>query len=284
VYGQEPADNPGASADREEQKQSVLEVQPGTEALKDKDFYTESGYIHPFRRMARFVAVDQKKIWLSPFTTKKEDIKWWVIFGGATAGLIAADKHIQQAAPNNSTLVRVGTDASYLGTAYALIPISAGFYFTGTAVGNDKFRETGLISFETMVDVTLVQLVIKSITDRERPTEGSGQGHFFSSPNPRYSSSFPSGHAITTFALASVFSHEYPHKWWVQVITYGYAGGVMAARLAANKHFPGDVAAGGAMGWFIGDYVYGKRHNPDVDEKAGFARKVLAHVHIGGPY
>jgi membrane-associated phospholipid phosphatase len=285
VFAQDrPADADRAvqSAPAAEKKQSVLDVQPGAEALKDKDFYVESGYLHPFRRMTRFVLVDQKKIWTSPFHTSKEDLKWWVILGGATAGLVAADKHIQQAAPNNSTLVRVGTDASYLGTPYTLIPISAGFYLAGTAVGNDRFRETGLLSFETLVDVTVVQLVIKTITDRQRPLEGSGQGHFFSGSSPRYSSSFPSGHAIETFALASVFAHEYPHKWWVQAIVYGYAGGVMAARLAANKHFPGDVAAGGAMGWFIGDYVYGKRHNPDLDEKRTVTQKILAHVRIGG--
>jgi membrane-associated phospholipid phosphatase len=276
------------SADRtgqpvaQQQKQSVLKVKPGTEALKDKDLYVDSGYFHPFRRMTRFVLVDQKKIWTSPFHTSKEDIKWWVIFGGVTAGLIAADKNIQQAAPNNSTLVHIGTDASYLGTPYTLIPISAGFYFIGTAAGSDHFRETGLLSFETLIDVTVVQLVIKSVTNRERPLQGSGEGHFFSGASPRYSSSFPSGHAIDTFALASIFAHEYPHKWWVQAIVYGYAGGVMAARLAANKHFPGDVAAGGAMGWFIGDYVYGKRHNPDLDAKRSLTQKILAHVRIGG--
>jgi membrane-associated phospholipid phosphatase len=265
-----------------EKDQSVLQVKPGTEALKEKDFYKESGYLHPFRRMPRFVLIDQKRIWTSPFHTSKKDATWWAIFGGAAAGLIAADQHIQSAAPNNSTLMRIGTDASYLGTPYTLIPISAAFYLGGTAAGNDRFRETGLLAFETMINVTIVQVALKSVFDRERPLEGSGEGHFWRSTSPRYSSSFPSGHAIETFALASVFAHEYPHKWWVQAIVYGYAGGVMAARLAANKHFPSDVVAGGAMGWFIGDYVYGKRHNPELDKKRGIAEEILAHIRVGG--
>jgi hypothetical protein len=29
---------------------------------------------------------------------------------------------------------------------------------------------------------------------------------------------------------------------------------------------PSDVVAGGAMGWFAGDYVYAKRHNPELDQ------------------
>jgi hypothetical protein len=35
------------------------------------------------------------------------------------------------------------------------------------------------------------------------------------------------------------------------------------------------------MGWFVGDYVYGKRHNPELDGKAGVAQRVLEHVNFG---
>jgi len=122
---------------------------------------------------------------------------------------------------------------------------------------------------------------VKAVTDRARPTEGDGNGGFWSSPKSRWNSSFPSGHATSTFAMASVFAHEYHDKLWVKILVYGYGGGVIAARLAANKHFPGDVVAGGAMGWFIGDYVYGKRHNGDLDSKRTVAQRVLDHVHFG---
>jgi membrane-associated phospholipid phosphatase len=65
---------------------------------------------------------------------------------------------------------------------------------------------------------------------------------------------------------------------WVKVLCYGYGAGVAAARLAARQHLPSDVVAGGVMGWFVGDYVYGKRHNPQTP---GVAQKVLDHVHSG---
>lgn len=129
-----------------------------------------------------------------------------------------------------------------------------------------------------------MELALKSLFDRERPKEGHGDGEFEASTSPRYDSSFPSGHAIETFAMASVFAHEYPHKRWVQILAYCYAGGVVGARLAANQHFPGDVMAGGAIGWFVGDYVYGRRHNPELDQKPTITRKILDHVRIGGAY
>jgi membrane-associated phospholipid phosphatase len=205
-----------------------------------------------------------------------------VIFGAATGGLIAADKYISKNAPNSPGLKTLGNDVSYLGEAYTLLPIAAGFYLGGTAYGSDHFRETGLLSFEALADVTIADLALKSVFDRQRPLEGHGNGEFEASSRPRYNSSFPSGHAIETMCLASVIAHEYPHKRWVQILAYSYAAGVIGARLAANQHFPGDVMAGGAIGWFVGDYVYGKRHNPGLDKKPTITQRILNHVRIGG--
>jgi membrane-associated phospholipid phosphatase len=277
-----PSDQAQTDVQPQQPNRSVLGIQPGTKAIKDTDLYEKTGYWHPFVRMPRFVLVDQKRIWTSPFRTSRGDAKWWLIFGAATAGLVAADQHIEKAIPTNSSVVHLGSDVSYLGDPYTLIPIAGSFYFIGSAAGNERFRETGLLSFETLVDVTVVQLALKSITDRQRPNEGQGGGHFLASSSPRYNSSFPSGHAIETFALASVFAHEYHDKFWIKFLAYAYAGTVVGARLAAHQHFPGDVVAGGAMGWFIGDYVYARRHNADLENKHGMLRNVLAHVEVGG--
>lgn len=274
-----PANSVGQSRDR-----SVIKPTPAAEAIKPKDYRVSTGYWHPFTRMGQYFLQDQKSIWTSPFHTARKDAKWWVIFGGATGALIATDKYVSKNAPNSAGLQTLGTDVSYLGEPYALLPIAAGLYFGGTAAHSDHFRETGLLSFEALADVTVVELALKEVFDRQRPLEGQGNGEFEASTSPRWNSSFPSGHAIETFALASVVAHEYPHKKWVQFLAYGYAAGVVGARLAANRHFPGDVMSGGAIGWFVGDYVYGKRHNPDLDKKPTIAQKILDHVRIGGAY
>lgn len=265
-----------------EGNRTIINVKPGAHAIKPKDYYGNTGYLHPFRRMPGFIFADQKAIWTSPFHTAKSDIKWWALFGGGTAALIATDKYVQKNAPNNSTLVRIGNDASYLGEAYTLIPISAGLYFLGTHEHKDHLRETGLLGFEALADVTVVFITVKEIADRARPLEGNGKGDFESSTSGRWNSSFPSGHAISTFALASVIAHEYPHHWWLKAIILGYGFGVAGARLAANRHFPGDVVAGGAIGWFVGDYVYAKRHNPDLEKGTGITQKIFSHLNLGG--
>ena len=38
--------------------------------------------------------------------------------------------------------------------------------------------------------------------------------------------------------------------------------------------------AGAAMGWFIGDYTYAKRHNPELDQKRTWLQKALGHVEL----
>ncbi|MBZ5620739.1 MAG: phosphatase PAP2 family protein [Acidobacteriia bacterium] len=285
VFGQAPApQNPPQDSpqSQDQSNRSVLEVKPGAEAIKNKDLWEKTGYFHPFVRMPKYILQDQKAIWTSPFHTARSDIKWWVIFGTATGALIATDRYTSKNAPDTPTLRRIGADTSYLASGYTLVPLAAGFYFLGTASHSERFRESGMLAFEALVDTVLVELIVKSATDRARPLESDGKGHFWDGSNGPWNGSFPSGHAMSTFALASVFTHEYSHRWWVKALAYGYAGGVVGARLAAKKHFPGDVVAGGAIGWFIGDYVYGKRHNSELDHKPAVAQKVLDHVRIGG--
>jgi membrane-associated phospholipid phosphatase len=262
----------------QEEDKTAIETKPSTPVLKEKDLYVKSGWFHPFVRMPKFVINDQKAIWTSPVHTAAADIKWWAIFGGATAALIATDRHIVQQLPNSTTQVSVSNWTSRVGSAYTLIPLSAGFYFIGSETENERLRETGLIAFETLIDANLVGQAVKMVADRARPTETDGSGHFERGPS-RWNSSFPSGHAINSWALASVIAHEYPRT-WVKIAAYGLASTVVVSRVGARRHFPGDVVAGAGIGWFMGDYLYGKRHNQELESRSKVGR-VLDHVHLG---
>ena len=279
----EPAkpDNETPNKAERSAQRSTIEVKPGPEVIKDKDLFEKTGYFHPFVRMPKYILQDQKAIWTSPFHTVKSDAKFWAIAGGATAALIATDQWSVKQLPNSSSQVSVSTWASRVGSAYSLVPISAGFYFFGTGTHRERFRETGLLGFETLLDANLVVEAVKLVADRARPLQSDGKGHFEDSPGARWSSGFPSGHAISTWALASVVAHQYPHPRIIPIIAYGLATTVVVARVGARQHFPGDVVAGSAMGWFIGDYVYGKRHNRDLDQKPTISQRIMDHVRIG---
>jgi membrane-associated phospholipid phosphatase len=261
------------------QDQTAIETKPATPVIKDKDLWEKTGFFHPFRRMPKFVLDDQAAIWSSPVHTAKSDVKWWAIFGGATAGLIATDQWTVKQLPNSSSQVSVSNWTSRFGSAYFLIPLSAGFYTVGSKTHDERFRETGLIAFETLIDVNIVGEALKIAADRARPTEDNGRGRFEVGPS-RWNSGFPSGHAMNSWALASVIAHEYP-KPWVKVVAYGLASTVVVSRVGARRHFPGDVMAGSAIGWFMGDYLFGKRHNRELDRNESRVRRALDHVDIG---
>jgi len=237
---------------------------------------TQPGYWEPFKTLPKDFLDDQKAIWTAPIHTKKSDVKWWILFGGATAILIATDKEVLEHIPQNSGAVTVGTALSRMGAAYTLLPLSAAMYFGGTHWRDQTIRETGFLGMEALADAFVVDTALKAITLRERPNQGNGGGQFWQ--GSAWNSSFPSGHAIESWSLATVVAREYPNKPWVPLTAYGLAATVSVSRVLARQHFPSDVLVGSALGWFIGDYVYRKHHNAQL---TGW-RRVFDHVAIGG--
>jgi membrane-associated phospholipid phosphatase len=200
---------------------------------------------------ARNILQDQKAIWTSPFDMTRKDARWWLTFGAIVGVAVATDRRSSQQLPNTADQRTYSRDVSQLGAAYSLIPIAGAFYVGGVLAKNPKLRATGLLGGEALADALIVSEVLKYATGRQRPLEGDGGGHFFHGND-----SFPSGHAIESFALASVVAHRYRHKKAVVIAAYGLATLVSASRFSGQKHFASDIVAGGVMGWFIGTHVF----------------------------
>jgi membrane-associated phospholipid phosphatase len=115
----------------------------------------------------------------------------------------------------------------------------------------------------------IVAGVLKEVFRRNRPDEKS-PGDFWGG-----GTSFPSGHSIQVWSIASLLDHEYKHQKIVAVTAYSLAGIVSASRIAAQKHFTSDVFAGGAMGWFIGRYVYQMHMSHLAHKHAAFRMMIL---------
>ncbi len=219
---------------------------------RDRIFYPgDTERIKPLaRKLFLNIVLDQKEIFTSPFHINRQNAKWWLLSAATTAGLIAADRHIANSFENSHGQVRWGGRISNIGASYTLVPLVAGYYGFGVWKDHAKAREIGVLGTETLLDGLIVAGVLKEVTRRNRPDE-KDPGKFWGG-----GTSFPSGHAIQMWSIASLVAHEYEHKPIVQVAAYSLAGIVSASRIAAQKHFASDVVVGGTMGWFIGRYVY----------------------------
>ena len=69
------------------------------------------------------------------------------------------------------------------------------------------------------------------------------------------------------WSFASLISHEYGPGKITPIIAYSLASTVSVARFTARKHFASDIVAGGAMGWFIGRYVFEHHLDPNIHKR-----------------
>jgi membrane-associated phospholipid phosphatase len=133
--------------------------------------------------------------------------------------------------------------------------IAGGIFLTGLITHDDHAEDTGIRAAEASIDTVILYSAAKAIFARQRPFTGVGEGKFFS--GNWSNGSFPSGHSMFTWTIASTVAHEY-HSPWLKVLVYGLATTVSTARVTAREHYPADVFAGGVLGYGVGAYVANK--------------------------
>jgi membrane-associated phospholipid phosphatase len=225
-----------------------------------------------FRKLFLNIALDQKDIFTSPFRINRHNALEWLIPIAVTGALIASDTHIADAFENSRGQVRWGGRISNIGATYTVLPVIAGSYIYGAWRDNPKAREVGVLGTESLLDSLIVVGVMKEVFRRNRPDQ-KNPGDFWGG-----GTSFPSGHAIQMWTIASLLDHEYKNKRIVGITAYSLAGIVSVARIAAQKHFASDVVAGGAMGWFIGRYVYDTHMSHLAHKHASFVPMIVPQV------
>ncbi|MBY0493158.1 MAG: phosphatase PAP2 family protein [Cyanobacteria bacterium] len=113
--------------------------------------------------------------------------------------------------------------------------IGAGFatYSTGKALGNKKLAYAGRDIVRAQVLSQVMVQSLKYTVRRNRPDNSNTQ-------------SFPSGHAASGFATATVLQRYY--GWKAGVPAYAVGGYIALARMAWNRHYATDVVMGAGLG------------------------------------
>ncbi len=226
-------------------------------------------------RCLKDLALDQAGIWTSPIRLQSRDALWLVPFAGATAVAIHYDARAQQELGIDQSRIDTSNNVSLLGSSYATLAEGGALYAVGRLTHNDHLAETGRLGTEAVIDANLVAEALKAATNRERPDEGNGTGGFWPQGTRKFSDSFPSGHAISSWALARVIASEYPNK-PTRIGVYAFATAISVSRVTARKHFPSDALVGSAFGYLIGGYVV--RHHAAQYLDSGFSFIPVADV------
>jgi membrane-associated phospholipid phosphatase len=184
----------------------------------------------------------------------------WIILGiGAGAALLA---HPVDDDVNAHLIGRKSADwfwkpGNIVGSASTQIGVSVGLYVIGRYVVRPKpdqpvtqgvsprtnrWSHMGLDLLRAQIVSQTFVLAIKQSVRRDRPTGEC--------------CSFPSGHAATAFAVASVVERHFGYR--MSVPAMAIATYVATSRLHDNRHFLSDVVFGSALGTATGWTVVGR--------------------------
>ncbi|HYM07707.1 MAG TPA: phosphatase PAP2 family protein [Terriglobales bacterium] len=252
-----------ATAASSEQAQEARSVS-GTPALSERASEDQQqssqqssicGVKH-LRRCLKDIGHDQAGMWTSPLRIAPKDAFWLVPFGVSTGIALHYDAQAQNELGFDKSRIDTSNTISAFGSPFATFGGATGLYFLGLGTHNEHLAETGRLGAEAVIDASLVVEALKLATNRERPNQGNGQGGFWPHGTRSYdlNSSFPSGHAAASFALARVVASEYPSR-PIQIAAYAFALAMSASRVTARQHFPSDILVGGTLGYLTGGYV-----------------------------
>jgi undecaprenyl-diphosphatase len=138
--------------------------------------------------------------------------------------------------------------ATWLGYGLVDIAIPLAVGLIARAWGDAEAGRRGVLGASAVTLAGLMDQATKNLLCRARPSAESA-GAFFSAfpcfPAPYAVASFPSGHATTVFALATVLSLWDPKA---TVVWLALATVVGWSRVALGSHFPSDVLGGALLG------------------------------------
>ena len=243
-----PLDNP-APAEKSLDNPAPAEKSLETPALNKDDFFFK-GFVHQ-------LGSDQKTIWTSPAHIHAADAKWLVPLAAGTTVLLFEDTKISHAFDGKASVQNTADKVGEIG-GIATWGVPGAFLALGKIKDNDRMVDTGERGLQAAVYSTIVMQALKFATNRTRPDMG-GNGSFFNGGD-----SFPSGHSMEAWALATVIAREYPDKPLVKYGMYSFATAVSLSRIANQHHYASDVLVGSSIGYLIGRFVTRNAHPAEI--------------------
>jgi membrane-associated phospholipid phosphatase len=219
------------------------------------------------RSISRDFLKDAGQIWSYPVHIRTRDILPIAGLAALTGLLIANDEAIYRGFMDyrdaHAWVRGVSPVITQMGS-YGAWGTAALFLGIGLIGGNKKSTETAVLAASAMLQSNILVMFLKGMFGRQRPFWADGVDHwsgpvgffdrFEAGQSGRYDS-FPGGHSITAFSLATVVAMQYRESFWVPILAYATATGVALSRTTENKHWLSDSLVGSVLGYVIGRLV-----------------------------
>jgi membrane-associated phospholipid phosphatase len=183
----------------------------------------------------------------------------WVLLaagGGLALAAHSADDYVERHIVGNTTANRIFKPGKVIGSTYFQAGSAVGLWVVGRYIvpahDGSRTNKVSHLGFDLMRAQIVTQSFVQAVKhagQRNRPTGEC--------------CAFPSGHAASAFAAASVLERHFGYR--ASLVGLAAASYVGTSRLVDNRHFLSDVVFGAALGEAVGWTVVG-RHG-----KSGYA-------------
>jgi membrane-associated phospholipid phosphatase len=222
---------------------------------------------YTLRNLTRDFLKDAGQIWSYPVHIQARDLLPIAALATVTGLLVANDESIYRGFKtyhDNHRWVRAaGPVVTEMGS-WGAVGTAGVFLGVGLISGDKRSTETAVLAANAMLQSEILVTFLKGLFGRQRPEFAGGVDHWsgpegllklFGRGKAGEYDSFPSGHAITAFSLATVLAMQYRTSVWVPILSYTVATGVGLSRVTESKHWLSDVLVGSVLGYVVGRLV-----------------------------
>lgn len=203
---------------------------------------------NPAGDFLRDFAADQKRIWTAPLRMSPRQT--WTLALPLVAGTVvlkSVDRSVVDSLPGSRAQRDWSRRVSLVGSMAGLTLATAAAAGYGHYARRPAYSHLGCDAALALASGLAVTYAIKGAAWRQRPDAPGSRGSFYSGGD-----SFPSGHALTSFAVAAaVAAHPRAPK-WLKITLVSAAAAISVSRTTGYRHWPSDVYFGAFSGILIG--------------------------------
>lgn len=210
-------------------------------------------------------------VFAAPVHFEKKDLLRTISVISVTSTSFLIDNEIKGFALNNqgsvgNTLFKID-DIYHIEFMAASI---AAIYIYGISSKDTDVRNLGLRLAEGTVYSGTITLLGKFAFGRGRPSKYEDNTSFCPFSIKWEQMSLPSGHTALSFAYSTIMASAYNNFLW-KFSWFSLAALVGAARIYNTEHWFSDVLLGGAIGYFVGEFV----NNHNTNKKDGALSPII---------